>query len=44
MIRFSGGVPYPTGMILMAYNVYRTESGGKAVEAEIPVISQTQHH
>jgi cytochrome c oxidase cbb3-type subunit 1 len=31
-------------MLLMAYNTYRTIAEGKAVDAEIPAVSQTQHH
>ncbi|MFV2029314.1 MULTISPECIES: cytochrome-c oxidase, cbb3-type subunit I [Neisseria] len=44
MIRFFGGLLYLSGMVLMAYNVYRTVVSGKAVDAEIPAVSQTQHH
>jgi cytochrome c oxidase, cbb3-type, subunit I len=28
----------------MAYNVYRTAVGGRPVDAEIPAVSQVQHH
>ena len=44
MIRFAGGVLYLTGMIIMGYNVYRTVIDGKPVDAEIPAVSQAQHH
>ncbi|EOC45628.1 cytochrome C and Quinol oxidase polypeptide I family protein [Neisseria meningitidis 2005040] len=44
VIRFAGGLLYLSGMCIMAYNVYRTAIGGKAVDAEIPAVSQTQHH
>ena len=44
MIRFAGGLLYLSGMLMMAYNVYRTAISGKAVDAEIPAVSQTQHH
>ena len=44
VIRFSGGLLYLSGMILMAYNVYRTVLDGKPVDAEIPAIAQTEHH
>ena len=43
-IRFLGGLLYLVGMLLMAYNTYRTIAAGKAVDAEIPAVSQTQHH
>ena len=43
-IRFLGGLLYLVGMLLMAYNTYRTIAEGKAVDAEIPAVSQTQHH
>lgn len=44
VIRFVGGAFYLGGMLIMAYNVYRTVIGGKPVDAEIPAVSQTQHH
>ena len=44
LIRVVGGLLYLSGMIIMAYNVYRTAISGKAVDAEIPAVSQTQHH
>lgn len=43
-IRFTGGLLYLSGMILMAYNVYRTIVAGKAIDAEIPAVTQTQQH
>lgn len=43
IIRCVGGILYLGGMILMAYNVYRTVQNGKPVEAEIPAL-QAQHH
>ena len=43
-IRFSGGLLYLSGMLIMAYNTYRTIANGKPVEAEIPAISEAQHH
>ena len=43
-IRFLGGALYLSGMVIMAYNVYRTMAAGKPVEAEIPSLPQTQHH
>ena len=44
VIRFLGGVLYLSGMVLMAYNMYRTIMQGKPVDAEIPALAQTQHH
>ena len=35
-IRLLGGTLYLGGMLIMAYNVYRTIAQGKAVEAAIP--------
>ena len=43
-IRVAGGLLYLGGMCIMAYNVYRTAISGKPVEAEIPAVSQAQHH
>ncbi|MCP2040247.1 cytochrome c oxidase cbb3-type subunit 1 [Neisseria sp. HSC-16F19] len=43
-IRFLGGALYLSGMVIMAYNVYRTMAMGKPVDAEIPALPQTQHH
>jgi cytochrome c oxidase cbb3-type subunit 1 len=35
-VRFLGGVVFLSGMLIMAYNVIRTTSGQRAVEAPIP--------
>ena len=43
-VRFLGGVFYLSGMVIMAYNVYRTAMRGKPVDAEIPALPQTQQH
>ena len=40
LIRFLGGTLYLSGMLIMAYNVYRTVSSGKPVDAEIPALQQ----
>jgi cytochrome c oxidase cbb3-type subunit I len=39
VIRFSGGLLYLGGMILMAYNTFMTVRDGKAVTARIPTIA-----
>ena len=44
LIRLSGGLLYLSGMILMAYNVYRTAAAGKPVDAVIPALTQHQQH
>lgn len=44
LIRLAGGVLYLSGMLLMAYNVYRTAAAGKPVDAEIPALTQSQQH
>ena len=44
LIRLSGGLLYLSGMILMAYNVYRTAVAGKPVDAVIPALTQHQQH
>jgi len=44
MIRFAGGLLYLSGMIVMAYNVYRTVIMGKPVDAVIPAVAQSEHH
>jgi cytochrome c oxidase cbb3-type subunit 1 len=36
IVRFLGGVLFLTGMLVMAYNIYRTIVGAKPVEAVIP--------
>ena len=43
VIRFVGGLMYLVGMLIMAYNTYRTVIGGKPYDAKIPAVSQTQH-
>ena len=44
LIRLSGGLLYLVGMVLMAYNVYRTAVAGKPVDATIPALTQNQQH
>ena len=44
LTRLTGGLLYLSGMCILAYNVDRTAISGKAVDAEIPAVSQTQHH
>jgi len=39
VIRFSGGLLYLGGMILMAYNMFMTVRDGKEVSARIPSIA-----
>jgi len=39
VIRFSGGLLYLAGMLMMAYNVFKTVSGGQAVNARIPSLA-----
>ncbi|HET9664904.1 MAG TPA: cbb3-type cytochrome c oxidase subunit I, partial [Burkholderiales bacterium] len=39
LIRLLGGVLYLAGMLLMAYNVFRTAMGQRAVEAPIPAVA-----
>jgi cytochrome c oxidase cbb3-type subunit 1 len=36
IVRFLGGVLFLTGMLVMAYNIYRTIVGAKPVEAVVP--------
>jgi cytochrome c oxidase cbb3-type subunit 1 len=36
VIRLAGGLLYFGGMLIMAYNVFKTVAGGRAVEAPIP--------
>jgi cytochrome c oxidase cbb3-type subunit 1 len=38
-IRLAGGALYLSGMLLMAYNVFKTVIGEKAVNPEIPADS-----
>ncbi|QEL54342.1 cytochrome-c oxidase, cbb3-type subunit I [Chromobacterium paludis] len=42
-VRFLGGALYLSGMLLMAYNVFRTVSSGRAVDAKIPAITAQAH-
>ncbi len=39
VIRMVGGLLYLAGMVMMAYNTYKTVSGGKAVDARIPAVA-----
>jgi len=39
VIRFSGGLLYLAGMLMMAYNVFKTVSGGQSVNARIPALT-----
>ena len=41
-IRFVGGVLFLTGMLVMAYNMFRTIAGGKTEDA--PVVLPAAHH
>ena len=43
IIRVLGGALYLAGMVLMAYNTYRTIIAGKPVDAPIPAVSQVHH-
>ena len=36
IVRFMGGAIFLTGMLIMAYNVFKTVSAGKAIQAPIP--------
>ena len=42
-VRFLGGTLYLTGMLLMAYNTFRTVASGKAVDAKIPAVNASAH-
>ncbi|UTH74879.1 cytochrome-c oxidase, cbb3-type subunit I [Chromobacterium sp. IIBBL 290-4] len=42
-VRFLGGSLYLLGMLLMAYNTFRTVSSGRAVDAKIPAITAEAH-
>ena len=44
MIRFTGGLLYLSGMCIMAYKFTVLLSVVKQLDAEIPAVSQTQHH
>jgi cytochrome c oxidase cbb3-type subunit 1 len=37
VIRFTGGVLYLTGMVMMAWNVWMTSISGRSVTVAIPV-------
>jgi cytochrome c oxidase cbb3-type subunit 1 len=41
-IRFIGGLLFLSGMVIMAYNMFKTMAGGKAVDA--PVLAPAGHH
>jgi len=41
VIRFTGGLLYLAGMVMMAYNTFRTMRDGQPVEARIPVLATT---
>jgi cytochrome c oxidase cbb3-type subunit 1 len=42
MVRLLGGTLYFSGMLIMAYNVFRTVAGQKPTEAVIPAVSGAQ--
>ncbi|PXX42914.1 MULTISPECIES: cytochrome-c oxidase, cbb3-type subunit I [Aquitalea] len=42
-VRFLGGTLYLSGMLLMAYNTFRTVAGGRAVDAKIPAVNASAH-
>jgi cytochrome c oxidase cbb3-type subunit 1 len=42
-VRLVGGMLYLSGMLLMAWNVFMTARGGRAVEATIPSIKALAH-
>jgi cytochrome c oxidase cbb3-type subunit 1 len=41
-IRFVGGLLFLSGMLIMAYNMFKTIASGKAVDA--PVLLAAGHH
>jgi cytochrome c oxidase cbb3-type subunit 1 len=41
-IRFLGGLMFLTGMLLMAWNIWKTIAGAKAYDA--PVLAPAGHH
>ena len=41
IVRFLGGVFYLIGMIIMAYNCYKTLAAGSRVTAPIPAVSHS---
>ena len=42
-IRLVGGLMFFSGMLLMAYNVFKTVQSGKAYDAPIPAVSKDTH-
>jgi len=42
-VRVLGGALYLSGMLLMAYNTYRTVTAGRAVDAKIPALTAAHH-
>jgi len=42
-VRFLGGTLYLSGMLLMAYNTFRTVAGGRAVDAKILAVNASAH-
>ena len=42
-VRFLGGTLYLLGMVLMAYNTFRTVTAGRAVDAKIPATTASAH-
>ncbi|MBI3146367.1 MAG: cytochrome-c oxidase, cbb3-type subunit I [Pseudogulbenkiania sp.] len=42
-VRFLGGALYLTGMLVMAYNTFRTVTAGRAVDAKIPAVTASAH-
>jgi cytochrome c oxidase cbb3-type subunit 1 len=41
VVRFTGGALYLCGMLMMAFNTYKTMSGGKPFDARIPALLPT---
>ncbi|BAK75868.1 cytochrome c oxidase, cbb3-type, subunit I [Pseudogulbenkiania sp. NH8B] len=42
-VRLLGGALYLTGMLVMAYNTFRTVTAGRAVDAKIPSVTASAH-
>ncbi|SMF14233.1 cytochrome-c oxidase, cbb3-type subunit I [Pseudogulbenkiania subflava] len=42
-VRLLGGSLYLTGMLVMAYNTFRTVTAGRAVDAKIPAVTASAH-
>ncbi|WP_024301730.1 cytochrome-c oxidase, cbb3-type subunit I [Pseudogulbenkiania sp. MAI-1] len=42
-VRFLGGALYLIGMLVMAYNTFRTVTAGRAVDAKIPAVTASAH-